>query len=114
MNSFRPMKDEAQLDTGHNYDGIRELDNVTPPWFTTAFILSIIFAVVYILRYHVFKNAPLQIEEFQIEMAQAEKEKAQYLATQEEMVDETTVTLLLDASDLEAGKKIFNTNCVLC
>src|SRR5690606_11672795 len=55
-----------------------------------------------------------QIEEFQIEMAQAEKEKAQYLATQDEMVDETTVTLLLDPSDLEAGKKLFNTNCVLC
>lgn len=114
MNSFRPMKDEAQLDTGHDYDGIRELDNVTPPWFTTAFILSIIFAVVYILRYHVFKTAPLQIEEFHIEMAQAEKEKEVYLATQEEMVDETNVTLLFDASDLEAGKKIFNTSCALC
>jgi cytochrome c oxidase cbb3-type subunit III len=114
MNSFKPVKDEAQLDTGHNYDGIRELDNVTPPWFTTAFILSIIFAVVYMLRYHVFKTAPLQIEEFKIEMAQAEKEKAQYLATQDEIVDETTVTLLLDPSDLEAGKKLFNTHCVSC
>ena len=114
MNSFKPAKDEAQLDTGHNYDGIRELDNVTPPWFTTAFILSIVFAIVYILRYHVFKTAPLQIEEFNIEMAQAEKEKEHYLAAQEEMVDETTVTLLLDPSDLESGKKIFNTSCALC
>ena len=44
INALRPMGEEASYETGHDYDGIRELDNVIPPWFTAAFLLSIIFA----------------------------------------------------------------------
>ena len=69
LNNFKTGEGEVALDTGHNYDGIRELDNGIPPWFTTAFIISIIFACVYLLRYHVFHSAPLQLEEYKTEMA---------------------------------------------
>ncbi|MBL7713326.1 MAG: hypothetical protein JNL13_12700, partial [Chitinophagaceae bacterium] len=31
INKLRPIEEEASLDTGHSYDGIRELDNATPP-----------------------------------------------------------------------------------
>jgi cytochrome c oxidase cbb3-type subunit 3 len=34
INNLKPIEEEASLDTGHSYDGIRELDNITPPWFT--------------------------------------------------------------------------------
>ena len=30
----------------HDYDGIQELDNRIPPWFTTLFLATIIFGVV--------------------------------------------------------------------
>lgn len=113
VNNFKNPGDEDEIDTGHNYDGIRELDNVTPPWFTTAFMLSIVFAVVYLWRYHVSKTAPLQLEEYAIEMAEAEAEKTKLLASQANNVDENTVTLLSGA-DIQKGQAIFIQKCAPC
>lgn len=114
MNKFRPMEEEGDLDIGHEYDGIKELDNVTPPWFTMGFAASIIFAVVYLWVYHVSESAPLQEEEFKIEMAVAQANLEEYLKTQANQVDENTVTLLTDAASISNGKKLFEANCVAC
>lgn len=113
INSFRPLEEEGKIDTGHSYDGIRELDNITPPWFTTSFLLTIVFAGIYLYRYHVAKSAPLMIEEYKIEMADAEKEKVKNLAKQGNLVDENTVKML-SAADIEAGKGIFVNKCAPC
>lgn len=113
MNSFKPLTEEGDIDTGHEYDGIRELNNVTPPWFITGFVLSILFAGVYLYRYHIGKTAPLQIEEFNIEMAAADSAKAKLLSTQGNNIDENTV-VMLGASDIEAGKALFANTCVAC
>jgi cytochrome c oxidase cbb3-type subunit III len=113
VNNFVPIEKEGDLDTGHSYDGIRELDNVTPPWFTAAFIGSIIFAIVYLYQHHVSHSAPLQIEEFNQSMAIAEEEKNAFLAKQGNNIDENTVTLLQGA-DIDAGKAIFVQKCAAC
>ncbi|HTG55621.1 MAG TPA: cbb3-type cytochrome c oxidase N-terminal domain-containing protein, partial [Niabella sp.] len=65
VNKMKPMEEEASLDVGHSYDGIKELDNVTPPWFTIAFIASIIFGIGYLWHYHVSKAGPNQYEEYE-------------------------------------------------
>jgi len=114
MNSLRPMEEEADLDTGHSYDGIRELDNITPPWFTAAFVASIIFAIIYLWVFHVSKTAPHQVEEYERVMAKAEVEKQAFLAKQANSVDENTVQYLAAASDLAAGKKVFDNFCAVC
>jgi cytochrome c oxidase cbb3-type subunit 3 len=111
--TFRPIEEEAQIDLGHNYDGIRELDNVIPPWFTTAFLLTILFAGVYLYRYHIAKSAPLQLEEYKMAMAKADEEHDAYLATQANAIDENSVTTLTGA-DLDAGKQTFTTICAAC
>ncbi len=113
INSFRPMEDEAAIDTGHSYDGIRELDNVTPPWFTTAFLFTIVFAGVYLWRYHVAQAAPLQIEEFNKEMAEAKKERELFLKDQSNNIDESSVVMMGQA-DIDAGKELFGTTCKPC
>ncbi len=113
INSFKPLSQEADIDTGHDYDGIRELDNITPPWFTTGFILTIIFAGVYLYRYHVAKSAPLPREEFNIEMAQAEEAKSKLLMSQANNIDESTVKML-GASDIAEGKTLFIATCTPC
>jgi len=113
MNQFKPIEEEANIDTGHSYDGIRELDNITPPWFTISFGLTILFAIVYLWRYHVSESAPLQIEEYEIAMAEAELEDLARLASQANKVDENSV-VMLGASDIEQGKKIFSEKCVAC
>ncbi|MEP7195722.1 MAG: cbb3-type cytochrome c oxidase N-terminal domain-containing protein [Saprospiraceae bacterium] len=113
MNRFKSIEEEGQVDTGHDYDGIRELDNVTPPWFIAGFALSILFAGVYLYRYHVAKLAPLPIEEYKMEMAQAKIDRNKYLSLQADQVDENSVKML-DESGIALGKEIFQEKCIAC
>ncbi|AWO00553.1 hypothetical protein DLD77_01965 [Chitinophaga alhagiae] len=105
---------EADVDMGHDYDGIRELNNPTPPWWRWGFYASMLFAVVYLWRYHVSHAAPLQLEELAIAQAKAEEAKAAYLQNAANNIDENNVTLLTAATDIEDGKKLFGANCAAC
>lgn len=114
VNSFRPVHEESNIDLGHDYDGIRELDNRLPPWWLYGFYLCILFAFIYIYRFHIAHTAPLPKEELQIAMTQAAAEKEAYLKNAASKVDENTVTYLTDAASLAAGKKVFSTICMAC
>lgn len=114
VNSFRPIKEEAQIDLGHNYDGIRELDNRLPPWWLYGFYVTIVFAGIYLWRYHVVHSAPLSQQELQIALEKAEKEKEAYLKLAANKVDENTVVYLEDATAMLEGKKIYTANCAAC
>jgi cytochrome c oxidase cbb3-type subunit 3 len=109
----KPMEQEHVIILDHNYDGIKELDNDLPPWWTYGFYASIVFAAVYMVKYHVF-NGDTQIDELQAEIAQAKIDIEEYKKTAKDLVDFNTVTLLADATDLSNGKTIFETNCVAC
>jgi len=108
-----PIEDEAEIILDHNYDGIKELDNNLPPWWIYGFYASIVFAAVYLLRYHVF-SGPTQIDELETELADARIAIETYKKTAKNLVDINTVTQLTEAADLSAGKTIFETNCVAC
>ena len=108
-----PIEDEAEIILDHNYDGIKELDNNLPPWWIYGFYASIVFAAVYLLRYHVF-SGPTQIDELETELADARIAIEAYKKTAKNLVDINTVTELTEAADLSAGKTIFETNCVAC
>jgi cytochrome c oxidase cbb3-type subunit 3 len=114
MNSFRPVHEEKALALDHNYDGIVELDNNLPPWWLYGFYACILFSFIYIYRFHVSHSAPSTIQEYEIAVADAEKEKAEYLKSSANKVDETTVTLLTDATALGEGKKLFGSSCAPC
>lgn len=114
INSLRPIHEEANIDLGHDYDGIRELDNRLPPWWLYGFYLCVIFAGIYLYRYHVAHTAPLPKEELQIAMNAAEAQKEEYLKKAANKVDENSVTYLSDGASLDAGKKIFTTICAAC
>ncbi len=117
MNKFTRSKDieqESDILLDHDYDGIRELDNVLPPWWVNLFYATIIFGLVYIVRFHVV-NDYTQAEEFDQEVALAnieiEKNKA---ANPVEEVTVDKVTLLTDAESLAKGKEIFTNACAAC
>lgn len=114
FNQFKPVQEEAAIDLGHDYDGIRELDNRLPPWWLYGFYLCVIFAGIYLWRYHVAHSAPLSKEELAIEIQKGEEDKAAYLKNAANNVDETTVKYLTAEADLAAGKKIFSTVCAAC
>lgn len=114
MNNFGSKEDEARIDTGHNYDGIRELDNNIPAWFTATFVITMLFAVVYLWRYHVAQISPLMEEEYQIAVADAEMAHQQYLKTAGSGIDENSLELSSDKGDLDEGKKLYLANCASC
>lgn len=114
FNKFKPIEKEASIDTGHSYDGIRELDNVLPPWFTWTFVGTIIFAIVYLWRFHAAANpAPNQYQELENSLAKAKKQQEAYLKAQGDLVNETNV-VMLDAAGIAAGKALYTANCVAC
>lgn len=109
----RPIQEEHEIILDHNYDGIRELDNNLPPWWIYSFYISIVFAAVYLLRYHVF-DGQNQFQELETEYAEAKIAIEEYKKTAKDLVDINTVAVLTDIADLKAGQAIFETNCVAC
>lgn len=107
----KPMEEEGEIILDHNYDGIKELDNDLPPWWLYGFYITIVFAVVYLVRYHVL-DGPSQLDELETELADARESIEEYKKTAKDLVDINTVTLLTEAGDLSAGKAVFDTNCV--
>lgn len=109
----KEIEEEHDVMLDHDYDGIKELDNVLPPWWVYLFYGTIIFAGVYLVRFHIIKDYT-QAEEFEIAMEKARIEIEEYKKTAKDLIDVNNVTLLADASDLSAGKKIYEANCAAC
>lgn len=109
-----PIEQEETIMLDHEYDGIRELDNNLPPWWVWMFYATIVFSVIYIFNYHIFKISDLQIEEYNKSMKQAELDVNAYLSEMAMNVDETNATLMTDEGDLSTGKVLFDANCVVC
>ena len=107
------MEQEADVMLDHNYDGIRELDNVLPPWWVYLFYGTIIFAGIYLVRFHVMGDYN-QDQEFQTEVKEAQAAVDAYLKTAPDMMNKDKVTLLTDAPSLAAGKALYQTNCIAC
>jgi len=105
---------QMDREIGHVYDGIQELDNDMPPWFKYLFYVTIIFAVLYILDYHVLKLSPLQDEEYALEVEAAEIELAKVREQSEMSIDEHSVKFVSDPASLESGKTIYLQNCAVC
>ena len=113
FNKFKPIDQEVDIDLGHEYDGIRELNNRLPPWWIYGFYLTIVFAVVYLWRYHVSHTAPLSKEEYEIAVQKADEKVKDYLKQKGDAIDENTVKILGETDVIE-GKRMFQTSCVSC
>lgn len=109
-----PAEKEEEIMFEHSFDGIRELDNVLPPWWVYLFYITIFWGVGYYIYYHVGGGGPSSQEEYKMEMEAAEKAVAEYRASQSDLVNESTVTLLEDANSLSAGEATYKSLCVSC
>lgn len=114
MTQAVPVGHEADIDLGHDYDGIRELDNKMPPWWLGMFYGTIIFSVIYLFAFHLSDIGPSSKEEYDTEMEVAKAEVSAYVATQADNVDENNLAALTDQQELALGKSIFETTCVAC
>ncbi len=109
-----PVEQEADVMLDHDYDGIRELDNKLPPWWVWGFYLTIIFAFVYLINYHISGTGKLQIAEYNEEIRVAGIEKENRMKNDANFITEANVVRLSDPAALSEGKGIFVKNCVAC
>lgn len=109
-----PKEKEKDLDLGHEFDGIRELDNSLPPWWLWLFYFTIAFSAVYLYYFTFTGKGADQAQEYVMEMEKAEIEKETFLKTQANSVDENSVEILTDAGMLAEGKSIFKASCAVC
>ncbi len=107
------MEREEDIMLDHDYDGIKELDNVLPPWWVYLFYGTIIFAAVYLVRFHIVGDYT-QAEEFNKEVELAELEKSKLPKDPADEVSYETVVALTDAASLAKGKEIFTNACAAC
>ncbi len=108
-----PVEHEADALLDHNYDGIQELDNSLPPWWKYGFIITIGFAFVYLLHFHVLGNGKNPTEEYAAEMKQATIEKEIFEANNKDKIDESNVPMASEAG-IKRGKENYIANCVAC
>jgi len=109
----KDIEQEKDVMLDHDYDGIKELDNVLPPWWVGLFYACVAFALFY-FPYYQFFGGNNQAKEYENEVATAKLEIAEYMKTAPDVMDKEKVTLLTDADALAKGKEIFTTNCVAC
>lgn len=109
----KDIEEEQEIILDHNYDGIKELDNSLPPWWVYMFYATILFAVVYLVRFEVMDGATPEME-YEQAVAQARMEIDKYKASSPDVFDISKLELLTDASDLKRGKAVFNLNCASC
>ena len=105
-----PLAETRVMFEGHDYDGIRELDNPLPPWWLYLFYGTLLFGAVYMVRFHVL-DGPTQYEEFESKMALAQSEIEQYQAS---LPQEKDLVISEDEAMLAAGKKVFTMYCQVC
>ena len=99
---LKPVETDKDTIIDEAHDGIYELDNPPPPWFMFLFYGTVLFAVIYFVRYSVTKSGLNQEQEY---LAEVEVGSS---------VDESNVEYLKAESDIAAGKTIYIQNCKVC
>ena len=116
VNASVPIEKEGEIDMGHDFDGIRELDNHLPPWWKWLFWATIGWSAVYLVVFHVTSALPLSGQEYENQVAEAEIQKQKILASQPQAnIDLNKLDYNADAAIIAKGEKIFTSiNCGSC
>jgi cytochrome c oxidase cbb3-type subunit 3 len=94
------------------HDGIEEFDNQLPRWWVLLFQISIVFAVIYLLWFHVFGFGPGQEQKYEQKMEQARQAQEIRMAEMKANMDFSVPSTLPDV--LAEGRDIYLNNCASC
>lgn len=97
----------------HDYDGIRELDNPLPGWWLATFYITIVFAALYFVHYHL-RGAPNLHEELAADMAEIKQQQAAAKAQDTGPSESSLLAILKDPAKLSLGGKVFSEKCGSC
>jgi len=104
---------EKDVLTDHLYDGILEYDNPTPGWWHMIFFGTIIFSVMYALVYHFSPMVPSHEQRVEAALRREMEQKFGQIAKMPDS-NEKYLTIMANPDWLEAGKRIFQSKCVIC
>jgi cytochrome c oxidase cbb3-type subunit 3 len=114
MTKANELGKEEDVMLDHDYDGIKELDNVLPPWWKAGFYITIAVALFYsimVIGFHKYN----QYDELKDELADAKKEVATYKLEHLELFSTANIKAFTDAANLKKGNKLFHSKgCVAC
>ncbi|MGB5361992.1 MAG: cbb3-type cytochrome c oxidase N-terminal domain-containing protein [Aureibaculum sp.] len=105
---------EEEVMTDHDYDGIRELDNVLPPWWLAGFYITIAIGVFYYIMVLAFGKYK-QADEYNAAVAEGKAAIEQYRKDNPELFDDANLVALTDAASIKKGGELFATKtCTAC
>ena len=114
MTKANELGKEEDVMLDHDYDGIKELDNVLPPWWKAGFYITIAIGVFYSIMVIGF-NKYNQFDELKDELATAKKQVASYKAEHPELFSTENITAFTDAENIAKGKALFTSKtCFAC
>ncbi len=114
MTKANELGKEEDVMLDHDYDGIKELDNVLPPWWLIGFYITIVISIFYYIMILGFGKYN-QLDEFNAEMAAAKEEVEAYKAANPQLFDTSNIVAYTDAENLAIGKELFTSKtCTVC
>jgi len=108
-----PTRDEL---LNHDADGIREFDNALPRWWLYGFYFTILFAVAYVINYHLLPT-PLVGKAGAVAEYNADVAEAARLTKNRPVRHGAAVVPLTDRASLDKGRAIFegpDNTCFAC
>jgi len=115
MTKAHELGTEEDIMLDHDYDGIKELDNVLPPWWLYGFYITIAISVYYIFQIFYNPDEYSQAKEFNIEVTQGKEAVEAYKAANPDKFDNSNIVAFTDAENIAKGKELFTTKtCFAC
>lgn len=96
----------------HEADGIQELDNKLPRWWLLLFYITIVFAFLYLMYFHVLGLGKGQHDRYAEEVARAEARIAAREARASDQIDWSRPSI--EPAVLDRGAEIYAANCASC
>jgi cytochrome c oxidase cbb3-type subunit 3 len=102
--------------TGHVYDGIEEYDNPLPAWWFYMYVISIIWAVGYLVAYPGMGNFPGVLGWTQLGQHEAEVSKAdaKFSGMRDKYLALPIEEIATDPVVRKMGQRMFGNNCAQC
>ena len=115
MTKATEIENEEDIMLDHDYDGIKELDNVLPPWWLIGFYITVAISIFYYTQVFFNSEKYSQEKEYATEVAEGKDAVEQYKKEHPELFNDENIVLLTDAADIERGKKLFTEKtCIAC
>lgn len=101
-------REQHDVVTDHEYDGIKEFDNPLPGWWLATFVITTLFAIYYWFAHHTLRGETSFAAHY-AELDEFNKEVAANAVSEEELV-----ALAKDPAAVERGHQTYITYCASC